>query len=561
MKRLPVRFATYLELGLLVVLVAFLTTNRLNAGAVCGSNEAIEGVFVQQMVEHGHWLFPLDNGKGPMYKPPLFHWTATALDRLTGIRKVSTFNLRLPSALYATGGAALTMGFALSRFGPAPAVLSGVILASSYQYISQGRIGRVDMTLTFFEALSLFTFLWWLSAVERGERETERRGTALHFLLAGSMGLGVLAKGPVGAILPGLAIGLFLALDRRWIELRRLIRPLPLVFGLALASSWYVLCLVGRRYSFLNLQIGTENFGRFFGTLGRMAPWYYLQPLLLNAGPITLIIPIAVVTALRMRHVQNAVTPRSEVQEAGELDCVRLFAIFWVVTVVFFQLAAYKRKSYLLPLWPPSAILLAWWTLRVAVPRWGRVVMPALITTCVVMTIANFLYIPWREVHDCGGKLSLRQTLEWPFLSLYGEQPSYVAKQDWLPRAARQIDGVVGANQPLFAYQYDDGLEPWIFYLHRNIVPAGGKINSTPAGYVLARLPVWNEKVNNACGFTKLLTLPDDGRGMVLLHREAPANTPSAKAQQASSIPNRGTNIPKPEARGSKIPNVSGNSP
>jgi 4-amino-4-deoxy-L-arabinose transferase-like glycosyltransferase len=517
--RLVPRALTYFQLGLLVVLIAVLTTNRLNAGSVCGANEAIAGVFVEQMVEHGHWLFPLDDGTGPMYKPPLFHWTATALDRLAGIRKVDTFNLRFPAALYAIAGAVLTIGFALNRFGPTPAALSGLILAASYQYISQGRIGRVDMTLTFFEALSLFSFLWWLGAVEDGR--SSRRVTILHFLLAASMGLGVLAKGPVGAILPGLAIGLFIVIEKRWTEFRRLMRPLPLIFGLALAMSWYAICLVGRQYSFLSRQIGSENFGRFFGSLGRMPFWYYAQPLLLNAGPISLLVPVAVITALAMLRTRGPDSNFGDNNSApSEIDCARLFALFWLVTVVFFELAAYKRKAYLLPLWPPSAILLAWWTWRIARPRWGKKTIVALATVCVAMTMIDFFFIPWQETHECGVKLSADQTLEWPFLSMYGKEPSYVTRQDWLRNAARQMNGAMSTNEPLFAYRFAGALEPWIFYLHRKIVRAYGPINMLPSGYVLVRRPIWNDVAEGARGFTKLLTLPDDNSGLVLLHHD-----------------------------------------
>jgi 4-amino-4-deoxy-L-arabinose transferase-like glycosyltransferase len=521
MKSEPPQRAIFLQLGLLVTLVAFLTTNRLDAGAVCGGNEAVEAVFLQQMVEHGHWLFPLDNGSEPMYKPPLFHWTTAAIDRAAGIRKVTAFNLRLPSALYATAGAALTMGFALSIMSAEPALLSGLIIAASYEYISQGRIGRVDMTLTFFTTLSLFSFLWWLGALEEIEsRRARRRQMVLHYLLAASLGLGVLAKGPVGAILPGLAIGLLLVLEKRWRELRKLLSPFPVVFGAVIASSWYSACLIGSRYSFLSRQIGSENLGRFFGTLGRMPFGYYLQPLLLNGGPISLLIPIAVVTALTRPHWQGVDGRRSGDAADRVLDSVRLLAIFWIVTVVFFELAAYKRKAYLLPLWPPSAILLAWWTYRIAMPRWGRSVVVALVTTCAVMIVANFFFIPWREVHDCGGKLSMIEALEWPAQSLYGAPPAYVARQDWLPQAAREINGVVTASQPLFAYRFPDALEPLIFYLDRNILPVHGEMNAIPPGYVLVPAAVWNQEKARAFGFEKLLTLPDSDQGMVLLRHQ-----------------------------------------
>src|ERR1700723_62196 len=132
-----------------------LTTYRLGARDVWSGNEAVEGVFVQQMVEHDKLLFPLENGRAPMYKPPLFHWTATVIDRASGVGKVTAFNLRLPSALYAVAGVILTMLFAYEILGLGGAVLAGLTLAGAYQYITLGRFGRVDMTLAFYESLAL----------------------------------------------------------------------------------------------------------------------------------------------------------------------------------------------------------------------------------------------------------------------------------------------------------------------------------------------------------------------------------------------------------------------
>src|ERR1700736_6509301 len=148
----------FVAIALIAAITLGLTTYRLRERDVCSGNEAVEGVFVQQMVEHGKLLFPLENGRVPMYKPPLFHWTATAIDRVLGAKKVIAFNLRLPSALYAVAGLIFTMLFAYQILGLEAAVLAGLTLAGAYQYIALGRFGRVDMALTFFEALSLFSF-------------------------------------------------------------------------------------------------------------------------------------------------------------------------------------------------------------------------------------------------------------------------------------------------------------------------------------------------------------------------------------------------------------------
>ena len=42
-----------------------------------------------------------------------------------------------------------------------------------------------------------------------------------------------------------------------------------------------------------------RTLGRFFGALGAMSPAYYLKPVLLNSAPLSLLVPFAVIAALR----------------------------------------------------------------------------------------------------------------------------------------------------------------------------------------------------------------------------------------------------------------------
>jgi len=501
-------------IGAIAGVVAFLTINRLGASDVCGSNEAVEAVFVQQMVEHGHWLFPLDNGRDPMYKPPLFHWTVTALDRLLGIEHVTAFNLRLTSALYAIGGTVLIAGIALARLGLESAVMSGLLLSASYEYVSQGRIGRIDMTLTFFEMLSLVSFLAWLET--SGSIGVRRE--ALHYLLAASLALGVLAKGPVGLLMPGAAVGVFLALEARWTDLRRLFTPLPTLLACVLASSWYLACLLGRQFGLLTRQVGSENLGRFFGSLGRMSAWYYAQPLLLNAGPLSLVVPMVVGTALVQYR-----SPRE--RRAGFADAAaradrmaRLFAVFWVVTVIFFELAAYKRKSYLLPLSPASALLIAWWVYKYGFPRFGRIVPRAVIATCAALVLANLFFIPWREVKECGATLTLGETMRWPFGDRQTTEQIRSSQTDSCRQAAAEINRAVGKDGSLFVYGLDQPLEPLVFYLGRDIVPLPGPLKNAPPGYILVPRGVWASFSGSRSRFGELLVAPHGEGTLVLLH-------------------------------------------
>ena len=479
-----------------VLATAALVLHRLDAAEVCGANEAIEGVFVQQMVEHGVLLFPLENGSAPMYKPPLFHWTAAALDRVGRVRKVTAFNLRLPSALYAIAGVALTMAFAWAPLGEGGALLAGLILTASYQYVSEGRIGRVDMTLTFFETLALMSCLWMLPAFAPADqpRAPTARAIALRYLFALALGLGVLAKGPVAIILPLGAIAVFLLRERRLGEVRTLFTPGSLFVAIVVSLGWYVACAMGQRYGFLGRQLESENFGRFLGALGFMAPWYYLKPILFNSAPLSLLVPFAVAAALRRPADAAQDASRREAPERRARFDARLLATFWLLTVAFFTVAAYKRRAYLLPLWPSSAFLLAWGANEIALrDRWGRAARSALAALCALLVAFNFMYLPGREAAGCAGGA--------------------------LRAAAAQINRTVGSDEPLYIYGFGDDPAPLLFYLDRDAPQVEGKLGDAPPGYVIVPASVWDEHESEALDLKPVLNVEAGDDKLLLLRR------------------------------------------
>jgi 4-amino-4-deoxy-L-arabinose transferase-like glycosyltransferase len=502
----------------IALVIAVLTLHRLGAGDVCTGNEAVEGVFVQQMVEHDHLLFPVENGNVPMYKPPLFHWTAVAIDRVLGIRKVTAANLRLPSALYAIAGALLTMVFAYEIFGLDVGALAGLALAASYQYISQGRFGRVDMALCFFETLSLFAFMWWLPRDPTLSGRDARFGSKLPalYLLAAALGLGVLAKGPVGAILPGVSILIFMIVEHRGRQLLTMLDPGAIILGVAIASSWYLACYFGGRFAFLNRQLDTENVGRFFGSLGAMAPWYYLKPILLNSAPLSLLVPVAAVYALLSPIVSSqsgnsAPHPTSPLgggrvaeSDAGGValasttsdrarSSVRLFAIFYFATVIFFSIAAYKRRSYLLPVWPSAAVMLAWWIVTVPPPAYRRAAIWSFAALCAGIVVFNFVYIPRVGVQSC--------------------------RDDSFRPAAEEIARVVAPGDPLYLYGFKEEVAPLLFYLDRDAPVLNGRLGDAPPGFIVMPAQVWKTHQSEALDFEPVLTSDHGNRHLVLVKR------------------------------------------
>ena len=81
---------------------------------------------------------------------------------------------------------------------------------------------------------------------------------------------------------------------------------------------------------------------------------------------------ISIVVNLVIKPTSTSQDVESHLREQRAALCAKLFAIFWITTVIFFELSAFKRRAYLLSLWPASAVLLSWWVIDYIVPRRGH---------------------------------------------------------------------------------------------------------------------------------------------------------------------------------------------
>jgi 4-amino-4-deoxy-L-arabinose transferase-like glycosyltransferase len=306
--------------------------------------EPREAVVVWEIVTTGEWVLPLRNGTDIPSKPPLFHWLGALTSLAAG--EVSELTVRLPSALLGTAGVLLTFATGARLWGAGSGLVAAVVLATSFEWWRAATSARVDMTLTFFMVAAFVLFL----LLHREGKGGAGRGLLFALLL----GLATLAKGPVGAILPGLTAVVFLWLVGDLGFLRKL-RPLAsAALFLAVAGSWYGLALWKGGLDFFGKQIVRENVLRFFATeaggTGHEHPFYYLIPgFLLGMAPWSLFLPPLAVFLYRRR---------GALAREGFL-----YPLVWFgVVFVFFSVASGKRTVYLLPLYPAAALLLgAWW--------------------------------------------------------------------------------------------------------------------------------------------------------------------------------------------------------
>jgi 4-amino-4-deoxy-L-arabinose transferase-like glycosyltransferase len=305
-----------------------------------------------EMLQSGNAVVPTFNYKLRGDKPALLYWLQGAAYRACGVNE---FAARLPSALAALLAILATYELGRHTFGKRAALLAGLILASAVAFSGAAHFANPDALLTAFTAASLLLF--W---------HDYRRGGAGWLPLAGATtGLAVLAKGPVGLVLPAAVAHLFLLWRGQWRQAfdRRLLGA-TLLF-VAVAAPWYVWVSLETKGEWLRqfwyrhhaerLTTPLENHG---GPV-----YYYLLALLAGLAPWSAFLGPAAWHALRRLRDrgeagQAADAPRAAVQ----------FLLCWVaVYFLFFSLVRTKLPNYVLPLYPPAALLLAF-----SLDRWRR---------------------------------------------------------------------------------------------------------------------------------------------------------------------------------------------
>jgi 4-amino-4-deoxy-L-arabinose transferase-like glycosyltransferase len=325
---------------LLLILCGVTFLAGLGRPAIGDSDEAFYAEAAREMRERGDWLTPYYNYETRFQKPVLYYWLIGVTYAVGGIGEAQA---RLWAAL-AGVGLALVTAAAGRRWRDEPTgLLAGAIVATSFGYFSVGRLSLPDLPLAF--VITLTTCATLVGTLDDHVRATR------WLLLAGfSAGCAFLTKGPVGLLVPVLAV-----LPAWWLERRRLRLPLAgvllgAVVACAVGMPWYLAMVAEHGAAYLDSFFLGDNFERFATSRFNdpRPAWFYLPIVIGGMLPWT---PLAAAAAPPIRQW----TARAI--EAPPL--VWRLTVWALMPLVFFTASIGKQPRYILPILPPLALLLA----------------------------------------------------------------------------------------------------------------------------------------------------------------------------------------------------------
>lgn len=297
-------------------------------------DEGFYGAVTVEMNRRGEWITPFYNGAPWFEKPILLYWLAKPCLLLFG----EMVGPRMPSVLTTYATYLLVAWFTKRRFGDRAAQLSTLILAGSLLVLAVGRMMLTDAPLVLSLVAAELTF--WESLV--GDRRWRLASAA-------AVGVGILAKGPVAAILFLLVAG--------WTYWREpQLRPQfkgqwlgGVAILLAVVATWYVPAYLINGKLFVDKFLIEQNIGRFTGgdaahTLGPESLPFYIPILFLG------MIPWSV-------WIWPAWPRRKSAAPTDDAPLRRYLATCAAVVFIFFTIGGAKLPHYILPVFPPLAIL------------------------------------------------------------------------------------------------------------------------------------------------------------------------------------------------------------
>lgn len=371
-----------------------------------------------EMLAASDWVVPTFNAELRDHKPVLTYWFMMLSYLAFG---VTEFAARFPSAILGVGTTLLTYFIGRRLFSPSAGFWSAIALSTTMMFGVASRAATPDAPLIFFSTLAIAIYVWGTTSADWNESQKSAFVTlfpakwSVAAAMSLAMGMAVLAKGPVGMILPTAVIGMFLLIkrlqttkaesDSQSVFLSRIqatfrpftpahflktcwsMRPVTTILCvLAVALPWYVLVHLKTDGEWTYGFFVKHNVGRAMDSMDghRGNVLFYPVALIVGFFPWSIFWIPTLLDGIR------------QLKEKSKSSDGYLFAFCWVgVYLCLFSIAKTKLPSYITPCYPGMALAVGlfldrWAQGEIALSKvWRRLAFGSLIVVglCILVAI------------------------------------------------------------------------------------------------------------------------------------------------------------------------------
>lgn len=377
---------TILHLAIIALVSGAVFYTNLGQARLWDRDEPRNAGCAAEMLQRGDWIVPTFNGELRHQKPVLLYWLMMSVYPLLGVNE---FSARFWSATLGIVTTLATYGIASRLTNPGTGLLAAIALASCLMFDVAARAATPDSVLICCSTCSIYLYVIGVFSRQRDASQPTAKSSwfpenpFLIVAMYSAMGLGVLAKGPVGLIVPMAIIGMLMLVQRlpkltsptsakrtglpmhalqvghqmtrpfhpvHFIKTFWAMKPLIAISTvLLIAAPWYLMVASATNGEFVSKFFLGEHFGRATTALENHSGglWFYPLAILVGFFPWSVLWGPVAIDLLRQRKTKTN-------------DPVSSLMLCWIgVQVGLFSLAQTKLPSYVTPCYPALAILSA----------------------------------------------------------------------------------------------------------------------------------------------------------------------------------------------------------
>ncbi|MBA3660992.1 MAG: glycosyltransferase family 39 protein [Gammaproteobacteria bacterium] len=294
----------------------------------------------REMVARGDYITPRVNGVVFLDKPILYYWLQALSIQLFGLKE---WAYRLFPVLLGLIGCLTTYICTRHLFDRLTAWFAAALLATTPLYFACSHYANLDLEVAVLISASLLCFI-------TGVGQEGRRRLWFFCAAYAFSGLAILTKGMIGLAFPVMIVGLWVSLSNQWSVLKRIYIFRGLLIISAIILPWFLLIQRANPEFFYYFFV-TQHVTRYLSgaAFNNQSPaWFYVPIVLLGFFPWSLFLFQSFVVNFR-NVIKNTKSYSTE-----------LYLFLWVICVfTFFSIPHSKIISYILPIFPPLAILIA----------------------------------------------------------------------------------------------------------------------------------------------------------------------------------------------------------